>query len=34
MEILTIEECDFLEFYDDSDIKFYAKTLFNIQTFF
>lgn len=31
MEILTTEECDFLEFYDDSDVKFYAKTLFNID---
>lgn len=31
MEILTTEECDFLEFYDDSDEKFYAKTLFNID---
>lgn len=31
MVILTTEECDFLEFYDDSDVKFYAKTLFNID---
>jgi hypothetical protein len=31
MEILTTEECDFLEFYDDSDVKFYAKSLFNID---
>ena len=31
MEILTTEECDFLEFYDGSVVKFYAKTLFNID---
>jgi hypothetical protein len=31
MEILLIENCDFLEHYDDSDSKFYAKTLFNID---
>lgn len=34
MGILTTEECDFLEFYDDSDVKFYAKTLFNIDVLY
>lgn len=31
MEILTTEECDFLEFYDSSNVKLYSKILFNIE---